>query len=122
MTEVTKEQAQRVAILMYPELWSSSPVDAIVKAIEFVYSAASTQPAELGLDGKPTTALVSNLKDLVARKLLHVNTVAGALGLSAYTIRTWLQGKYTPMDSNLKKLSEFLEQYRPTPTILQPEV
>jgi hypothetical protein len=122
MTEVTKEQAQRVAGLMYPELWASSPVDAIVKAIEFIYSAASYQSAELGLDGKPTTALVSNLKDLISRKFLHVNTVASALGLSAYTIRTWLQGKYTPSDANLKKLADFMEQYRSTPQILKPEV
>lgn len=123
MTAVTQEQTRRVAQLMYPQLWETSPVDAIVKALEFVYETASNVPKELGLDGngsKNLLSIVSTLKDLVSRRTLHVKVIAKALSVSPYTVRTWLEGKYTPNDQNLQKLSDFLKQFRETPAIMSP--
>lgn len=122
---LTKEQARRTAQILYPDLWSSNPVEAIAKAIEFVHEAAfevatPNNDSPHALDNAPKTApIIDALRQHMKRAHVHVNVTARAIGVSAYTVRTWLEGKYAPNETNAKKIAEFLEGLNATPEILK---
>jgi DNA-binding transcriptional regulator YiaG len=121
---MTKEQARRTAQILYPQVFASNPLEAVAKAIEFLHEAAG-EPApsahlnDSGSDAK-TSAVVEALRAHMKRAHLHVNVTARAIGVSAYTVRTWLEGKYAPNEANTKKIANFLEQLDATPEILTP--
>jgi DNA-binding transcriptional regulator YiaG len=126
---LSKDQARRTAQILYPQLWVSNPEEAIAKTIEFVHQAAfdpepgNASPHALNnvaADSK-TSAIIDSLRAHMKRAHMHVNVTARAIGVSAYTVRTWLEGKYQPNDANAKKISEFLEQLQATPELLKPE-
>lgn len=123
---IAKETARKVAQILFPQLWQTSPVEAIAKAVEYLYDAAG------GLDsnsqhgtnevqtGQVSTA-VKALAEHMQKHKMHVNVVARSLQVSAYTVRTWLEGKYNPNEENSAKITKFVETLRSTPEILTPE-
>lgn len=122
---VTKEQARRTAQILYPQIFASDPVEAVAMAIEFLHEAAtegSETTAVVHLNNSPAgknSAVVESLRSHMKKAHLHVNVTARAIGVSAYTVRTWLEGKYEPNEANSKKITAFLEQLQSTPEILQ---
>lgn len=124
---LSKDVARRSAQILYPQLWASNREEAIAQAIEFIHGAA-TEPNDdtssthtlASIDGK-TSAVVESLRMHMKRAHLHVNVTARAIGVSAYTVRTWLEGKYCPSEANAKKIADFLQQLQTTPEILSPE-
>src|SRR5215475_1142538 len=122
---IGKDQARRTAQILYPELWQHDSVDAVAKAIEFLYEAASagaepTNNSQANESAK-IGGVVRNLQEHMSRHRMHVNVVARAIGVSSYTVRTWLEGKYKPNEDNVQKIKHFLEQLESTPQILAPE-
>jgi DNA-binding transcriptional regulator YiaG len=119
---VTKEQCRRVAQLMFPELWVANPVEAIAKAVEFLYEAAETSELTAPTNSQHAqSSVVRTLADHIHRHKLHINVVARAIGVSQYTVRTWLEGKYSPNENNTAKISAFIENLQATPELLKPE-
>lgn len=122
---ISKDSARKVAQILFPQLWQTSPVEAIAKGIEFLHEAAG------GLDSNsqndhlqevaPVSEYVKQLADQIYHRKLQVNRVAKSIGVSAYTVRTWLEGKYQPNEANSAKIRSFLETMDATPEILQPE-
>jgi len=110
---VSKDQVRKVAQMVYPQLWQSNPVEAVAKAVEFIYDAASpnlsNQAPETSENSTQINATVRNLRDAMKRQKMHVNVVSRILGVSSYTVRTWLEGKYKPNDENLRKIAAFIE-------------
>lgn len=122
---MTKEQARRTAQILFPQVFLANPLEAVAKAVEFLHEAASesssTHPNDVGLHIEAkNSAVVEALRSHMKRAHLHVNVTARAIGVSAYTVRTWLDGKYEPNESNAKKITDFLEQLQATPEILMP--
>lgn len=126
LSMISKETARHVAQILFPELWQTSPIEAIAKAIEFLHEAAggvdsnsqeAARPAELQL----SSSAVKALADHMHKHRMHVNVVAKAVGVSTYTVRTWLEGKYKPNDENSAKITKFLESIQATPELLKPE-
>jgi DNA-binding transcriptional regulator YiaG len=110
---------------MFPELWVANPVEAVAKAVEFLYEAAEV-PGELNFNEPANSqhaqsTVVRTLADHIRRHKLHINVVARTIGVSQYTVRTWLEGKYSPNEANSAKISEFIENLQATPELLKPE-
>jgi len=118
---VTKDQARRTAQLLYPQLWLSNRVEALVKAIEFLHEADGSNSndqdpinhAAVNTIKRPATGqpagIVKQLAEHMKKKTIHVNVVARAVGVSPYTVRTWLEGKYKPNDENSQRIASFIE-------------
>jgi DNA-binding transcriptional regulator YiaG len=108
---VTVEQCSRVAWLLYPELWETDRIEAVAKTIEFLHEAANevsdgnSSNAQAG-----RSAVIKTLAEHMQRHGIHVNVVARELGVSPYTVRTWLEGKYKPNEQNSRKLEDFIAQ------------
>lgn len=122
---LSKDAARRTAQILYPQLWASNREEAIAKTIEFVHEAATdtddntSSPHALDAPNNvKTSAAVDALRLHMRRAHMHVNVTARAIGVSAYTVRTWLEGKYQPNEQNAKKITNFLEQLQATPEIL----
>jgi DNA-binding transcriptional regulator YiaG len=110
---------------MFPELWVANPVEAVAKAVEFLYEAAAAETSELNFNESNSqhaqSTVVRTLADHIHRHKLHINVVARTIGVSQYTVRTWLEGKYSPNEANTAKISEFIENLQATPELLKPE-
>ena len=102
---ITKEQARRIAQVMFPDLWQKNRFEEIAKAIEFLHDAAgessNSQGEEPAEEVTPIGGVVKALREAMKRQKLHVNMVARTIGVSTYTVRTWLEGKYKPNEDNL---------------------
>jgi predicted transcriptional regulator YheO len=123
---ISKESARRVAQILYPQLWQSSPVEAIAKAVEFLHDAAGGLDSNSQNDSHRETAVgvsdvVKQLADQIYARKMQINRVAKSLGVSSYTIRTWLENKYQPNETNMAKIRSFLQDINATPEILTPE-
>lgn len=128
---LSKERARRTAQILYGELWAVDREEAIAKAIEYVHDAAFEQadlpnasPQTLNHSAPPngkTSAVVEALRVHMKKGHLHVNVCARAIGVSNYTVRTWLEGRYAPNEANSKKISDFLQKFESTPELLTPE-
>lgn len=128
---LSKERARRTAQILYAELWASDREEAIAMAIEYVHEAAfekadptNDSPHALNHSAPPngkTSAAVEALRAHMKRGHLHVNVCARAIGVSNYTVRTWLEGRYAPNEANTKKISDFLQKFESTPELLTPE-
>jgi predicted transcriptional regulator YheO len=122
---ISKESARRVAQILFPQLWQSSPVEAIAKAVEFLHDAAGGLDSNSQNDSHRETAAVSDivkqLADQIYSRKMQINRVAKALGVSSYTVRTWLENKYQPNETNMAKIRSFLENINSTPEILVPD-
>ena len=120
---MTKDQARRTAQILYPHVFVTDPIEAVAKAVEFLHEAAES-PGNTHLNdvvpvtAAKTSAIVDALRSHMKKAHLHVNVTARAIGVSAYTVRTWLEGKYDPNETNTKKIRDFLEQLEATPEIL----
>jgi hypothetical protein len=109
---LSKEQARRVAQLLYPQLWTSNRVEAVAKAIDFIADAAQGGTNDVhpsGQNSTKPTSVVARLADQMRQHKLHVNVVSQAIGVSAYTVRTWIEGKYQPNEDNAQKIADFLK-------------
>jgi hypothetical protein len=112
---VTTEQCQRVARVLYPELWETNRIEAVAKTIEFLHETASevsdgnSEPVSSNAQAGRRAPLIKSLAEHMQRRGIHVNVVARAIGVSPYTVRTWLEGKYTPNEQNSRKLEDFIE-------------
>jgi predicted transcriptional regulator YheO len=120
---ISKESARKVAQILFPQLWQSSPVEAIAKAVEFLHDAAGGLDSNSQHDHEtaPVSDVVKQLADQIYHRKMQVNRVAKSIGVSSYTVRTWLEGKYQPNESNTAKIRSFLQEINSTPEILQPE-
>jgi DNA-binding transcriptional regulator YiaG len=123
---IAKETARKVAQILFPQLWQTSPVEAIAMAIEYLHEAAG------GLDSNsqhgageanvgPVSTVVKALAEHIQKHKMHVNVVSRSLGVSTYTVRTWLEGKYKPNEENSAKITRFLQSLQSTPEIFTPE-
>jgi DNA-binding transcriptional regulator YiaG len=111
---------------MFPELWVANPVEAVAKAVEFLYEAAEATSDELNFTETQNSqhaqsGVVRTLADHIRRHKLHINVVARTIGVSQYTVRTWLEGKYSPNEVNSAKITDFIENLQATPELLKPE-
>jgi hypothetical protein len=105
---ITKQQCRRVAQLLYPELWQTDPLQAVAKAIEFLHEAAESPTDQL--QPPQPAAIIKVLAEHMKRNQVGINMVARGLGVSPYTVRTWLEGKYKPNEENSIKLENFIAQ------------
>lgn len=127
LSMISKETARHVAQILFPELFQTSPIEAVAKAIEFLHEAAggvdSNNQAPLTLaEVQLSSSAVKALADHMHKHRMHVNVVAKAVGVSTYTVRTWLEGKYRPNEENSAKITKFLESIQATPELLKPEL
>lgn len=122
---ISKESARKVAQILFPQLWQSSPVEAIANAVEFLHDAAGGLDSNSQHDSHreipPVSDVVKQLADQIYHRKMQVNRVAKSIGVSSYTVRTWLEGKYQPNETNVSKIRAFLDQMNATPEILVPE-
>lgn len=127
---IAKETARKVAQILFPQLWQSSPVEAIAKAIEYLHEAAggldtnSQHGSGIAPESEGAVQLAPVVKALtehMRKHKMHVNVVARSLQVSTYTVRTWLEGKYRPNEENSAKITRFLESLAATPEILTQE-
>lgn len=122
---ISKDSARKVAMILFPQVWQTSPVEAIAKTIEFLHEAAggldSNSRNDHAQELSAVSEVVKQLADQIYHRKMQVNRVAKSIGVSAYTVRTWLEGKYQPNESNTAKIRSFLETMDTTPEILQPE-
>lgn len=123
---IAKETARKVAQILFPQLWQTSPLEAIAQAIEYLHEAAggldsNSQHGAGDVQNGEISNAVRALAEHMHKHKMHVNVVARSLGVSTYTVRTWLEGKYNPNEENSAKISRFLESLRSTPEILTPE-
>jgi predicted transcriptional regulator YheO len=120
---ISKESARKVAQILFPQLWQSSPVEAIAKAVEFLHDAAGGLDSNSQHDHETAAVsdVVKQLADQIYHRKMQVNRVAKSIGVSSYTVRTWLEGKYQPNEANAAKIRAFLQEVNSTPEILVPE-
>jgi len=70
MAMITKEQARRVAQLMFPDVWAKNRIEAVAKAIEFLHDAAGDQAnngSEPIEEPSPSGNLVNALREAMKR-------------------------------------------------------
>ena len=114
MNDLTTEQFQRVARILYPQLWETNRIGALAKTIEFLHETASevsdgnSEPVSSNAQIGKLAPLIKTLAEHMKRNGIHVNVVARAVGVSPYTVRTWLEGKYKPNEANSAKIENFI--------------
>jgi DNA-binding transcriptional regulator YiaG len=124
---IAKEIARKVATILFPQLWENNRFEAIAKAVEYLHEAASGMDtnshnsAQEATTAVPICGAVRALREHMLKHKMHVNVVARSIGVSTYTVRTWLEGKYKPNEENSGKITNFLESLQATPELLTPE-
>lgn len=122
---VTTEQCRKVAQLLYKDIWATNKAEAVTQALIFLYDAAGDNdnaPLSKESEDAPLQSdVVKALSEYMKHHKLHINVISRSIGVSAYTVRTWLEGKYAPNAENSAKISKFLQNLQATPEIFQPE-
>lgn len=125
---ISKQQASRTAQILFPEVWKENPFEAVARAVEFMHEAVREAPSLNNNDSphaaeapQKSSPIIETLRQHMKKGHLHVNVCARAIGVSNYTVRTWLEGRYAPNEANTKKISAFLEKFESTPELLTPD-
>jgi hypothetical protein len=124
MSKFTPEQVRRTAKALFMEEWANDPVEASVKAIEFLDDCLIErliEPSQRSENQLPITnqlnsdstpiqyaKLMEELTDIVTSKKVHITAAAKGIGVHPVTLRSWIQRDSTPRPDKLAALQSFL--------------